>query len=188
MTKVLLLLPLFAVSLTSCGMSYELNKFFSASLLKKEGIPNFPVPEGNKLKAMSLFDDITKTVYVHNGEGRYSLTYVQKVYDYLRSLSFKHFYTVDKSDFLLLWSLTDKEINSIEDCKYQDNIHIYSFFVSDKDFYQKEESESQFIDGLGIKINVGGGTTSYYNKDFEFNQSITLCTNENWNFVLSPME
>ena len=184
MKKILLLLPLFAVSLTSCGVNYELNKFFSNSLLSKEGIPNLPVLEGKKLRVMSAFDNITKTVYIQNSEARYSTSYVQSVYDYLRGLSFKHFYTVDKNDFLLTWSLTEKEITSIEDCKYQDNLYIYSFFVSNNDEYQND-SGSYFIDGLGIKIITSGGTTSYYNKDFKFDVSITLCTNENWNFCLS---
>ena len=183
MKKVLLLLPVLAISLTSCGVNYQDNKFFDNSLLKKENIPNLPKPEGKLIRAMSNYDGIIKTVYVQNKEESYGFKYAQQVFDYLRSLSFTHFYSVTKGSFLLTWSLSEREINSLEDCKYQDNIHRYYFFCSNK-----EADEENYIEGIGIIVNATHGYVSNKKRDFEFDCCIDINTQPPYQFRLPDPE
>ena len=181
MKKLLLFIPLLAISLTSCGVNYTSGKFFSDSLLKKEGIKDLPKPEGKLLREMSTYDKIVKTVYIQNNEQEYGKKYAQTVFDYLRSLSFKHFYSVTASDFLLNWRLSEREINSLEDCKYQENIHIYYFFCSNSEKYQSE-NDITYIDGIGVQVTATSGSIDNFKKSFKFDCAIKLCTNEAWNF------
>lgn len=187
MKKYLLLLPVLAISLTSCGVRYNDNKFFDAKLLKKENIPNLPKPEGKLIRAMSMFDGIVKEVFIQNEEESYGFKYAGDVFDYLRGLSFKHFYTVNRSDFMLTWHLTEKEINNVEDCKYQDNIHTYHFFCSNGERYE-EDNGREYIDGIGVVVYATGGTVKNKKREFKYDACIKLCTNEVWSFQFADQK
>ena len=185
MKKFLLLISLITISLTSCGVNYVKNQFFDSSFLKREGIPKLPRPEGKLLRSYTYLDEITREVYVNNEKKVTRDEYAQQVFGYIKSLSFKYFYTVTANDFLLTWNLDEeKEINSLDDC-YLNNYGTYFFFYSNKDPY--EENDIKYIKGTGI--NVGGsGTVSNRKVNFKFDYNIRICTSKSWEFVLGSSE